>query len=82
MPLMKQMLLNTSRREGCRLTVSPKSFDVPQPYRPAPFRWGKQKEGPFMGRLREGFARFDNPMQDYQLGKEPDSSTGAVVPPS
>lgn len=34
-----------------------------------------------MGRLREGFARFDNPMQDYQLGKEPDSSTGAVVPP-
>lgn len=35
-----------------------------------------------MGRLREGFARLGNPMQDYHLGKEPDSSTGAVVPPS
>ena len=39
--------------------------------RPAPFRSGKQKEGPFMGRLRANFARLGNPMQDCHLRKEP-----------
>ena len=48
-----------------------KSFGVPQPYWAAPFRSGKQKEGPFMGRLRANFARLGNPMQDCHLRKEP-----------
>ena len=39
--------------------------------RSAPFRSGKQKEGPFMGRLRADFARLGNPMQDCHLRKEP-----------
>ena len=39
--------------------------------RPAPSQLGKQKEGPFMGRLRANFARLGNPMQDCQLRKEP-----------
>jgi hypothetical protein len=39
--------------------------------RPAPFRSDKQKEGPFMGRLRANFARLGNPMQDCHLRKEP-----------
>ena len=43
----------------------------PQPYRAAPFRSGKQKESPFMGRLRANFARLGNPMQDCHLRKEP-----------
>ena len=43
----------------------------PQPYRAAPFRSGKQKEDPFMGRLRANFSRLGNPMQDCQLRKEP-----------
>ena len=45
--------------------------------RPAPFRSGKQKEGPFMGRLRDNFARLGNPMQDCHLVKEPNDSAGA-----
>ncbi len=44
----------------------------PQGYRPAPSRSGKQKEGPFMGRLWVNCARLGNPMQDCHLGKEPD----------
>ena len=43
----------------------------PQPYRAASFRSGRQKEGPFMGRLRANFARLGNPMQDCHLRKEP-----------
>ena len=39
--------------------------------RPAPSQLGKQKEGPFMGRLRANFARLGNPMQDCHLRKEP-----------
>ena len=50
--------------------------------RPAPFRSGKQKEGPFMGRLRDNFARLGNPMQDCHLVKEPNDSSCASAFPS
>ena len=49
----------------------PRIFRCSSGLRPAPFRSGKQKEGPFMGRLRANFARLGNPMQDCHLGKEP-----------
>ncbi len=60
----------------------PKIFRCSSALSPSSIPVGQTKGRSFMGRLREGFARFDNPMQDYHLGKEPDSSTGAVVPPS
>ena len=47
------------------------SSDLSSGLRPAPSRSGKQKEGPFMGRLRANFARLGNPMQDCHLRKEP-----------
>ena len=45
--------------------------DLSSGLRPAPFRSGNQKEGPFMGRPRANFARLGNPMQDCHLRKEP-----------
>ena len=47
-----------------------KLFQCSSGLRPAPSRSGKQKVGPFMGRLRANFARLGNPMQDCHLGKE------------
>ena len=55
--------------------------DLSSGLRPSPFRSGKQKEGPFMGRLRANFARLGNPMQDCHLRKEPDCSSCAVLLP-
>ena len=52
----------------------------PQGYRPAPSRSGKQKEGPFMGRLWVNCARLGNPMQDCRLRKDP--ALRASCPPS
>ena len=46
-------------------------LDLSSGLRPAPFRSSKQKEGPFMGRLRANFARLGNPMQNCHLRKEP-----------
>ena len=47
----------------------PKIFRCSSALSPSSIPVGQTKGRSFMGRLREGFARLGNPMQDYQLGK-------------
>ena len=61
----------TVRRRRIEASILGKNSDLSSGLRPAPSRSGKQKEGPFMGRLRANIARLGNPMQDCHLGKEP-----------
>ena len=69
------------RRRRIGASVLPMNFRCSSGLRPAPFRSGKQKEGPFMGRLRANFARLGNPMQDCHLRKEPYVTSFTFVSP-
>ena len=77
----RRSILNHNQLPHRIKAVCTKKFsDLSPPLRGAPSRSGKQKEGPFMGRLRANIARLGNPMQDCHLWKGPDCSSRAVLP--